>query len=292
MLFKPSLVYNWNPTHVLICTIGYEATPCYSRAKGQFRERDLPVAMANKPARYLTVKEAAGRLRVARETVYRWLRAGKLTAVRVGKEWRIPLEALRPPDESLGLVALEGLLARLYEKPEHLLGLTGDKLALARMEAAFFQVASSQGARMVHARWDEDEATVRRRLRPIVRDNGDVLHMISSITAYEASGAEGVAELLLHETEQATADGKLCAIYGSSYAYFGPHLERLTTYECEMQEQLRGRPAFMLSSVAFDDFPPLYGGRTISMCAELMNCHAGAIWFDGERALLTRPAGR
>ncbi len=43
---------------------------------------------------FLTAAEAAGRLRVNRQTVYRAIWAGKLRGVRVGRLWRIEEAAL------------------------------------------------------------------------------------------------------------------------------------------------------------------------------------------------------
>jgi len=40
-------------------------------------------------ARYLTVREVAGTLRVSNMTVYRLINAGELAAVRVGKSFRL-----------------------------------------------------------------------------------------------------------------------------------------------------------------------------------------------------------
>jgi excisionase family DNA binding protein len=37
----------------------------------------------------LTVKQVAERLHVNRETVYRWLRGGKLTSYRANRLWRV-----------------------------------------------------------------------------------------------------------------------------------------------------------------------------------------------------------
>lgn len=42
----------------------------------------------------LTPKEVAKILRVSPRTVQRWVKAGKLRAVRAGRLWRIPKEAL------------------------------------------------------------------------------------------------------------------------------------------------------------------------------------------------------
>ncbi len=38
---------------------------------------------------YLTVKEIAAELRVTKQVVWRWIREGKLPALRIGKEYRI-----------------------------------------------------------------------------------------------------------------------------------------------------------------------------------------------------------
>lgn len=42
----------------------------------------------------LTVEETAGYLRVTRGTVWRWCRAGKLPATKIGHQWRIRREEL------------------------------------------------------------------------------------------------------------------------------------------------------------------------------------------------------
>jgi excisionase family DNA binding protein len=48
-----------------------------------------PTDRANARARFLTVAEVAGILRVSTMTVYRLIKAGNLPAVRVGKSYRV-----------------------------------------------------------------------------------------------------------------------------------------------------------------------------------------------------------
>jgi excisionase family DNA binding protein len=48
--------------------------------------------MAN--VQFLTVAEVAGMLRVSKMTVYRLVHAGALTAVRVGRSFRVPQHAV------------------------------------------------------------------------------------------------------------------------------------------------------------------------------------------------------
>ena len=47
------------------------------------------VAQNPERARFLTVAEVAGQLRVSTMTVYRLLKAGQLASVRVGKSYRV-----------------------------------------------------------------------------------------------------------------------------------------------------------------------------------------------------------
>jgi len=44
--------------------------------------------------KYYTIEEVAKTLRVAYLTVYRWIQAGKLTAFKAGKQYRIKKEDL------------------------------------------------------------------------------------------------------------------------------------------------------------------------------------------------------
>jgi excisionase family DNA binding protein len=53
---------------------------------------------------YLTVEDVAKQLQVSTYTVRRWLKSGKLPAIKLGKEWRIS------PDD------LEAFLAQLRKR--------------------------------------------------------------------------------------------------------------------------------------------------------------------------------
>ena len=46
------------------------------------------------PAPFLTVAEVAQRMRVSKMTVYRLVHSGELTAVRVGRSYRVPEKAV------------------------------------------------------------------------------------------------------------------------------------------------------------------------------------------------------
>lgn len=250
--------------------------------------------MPNNRPRYLTVKETAERLRTAPQTVYRWCRAGKLAAVKIDKEWRIPADQLTQRSEPAGFMPLDALLSALIREPEHLLGLACDNVALARMEATFFDMATANGARLVHARWHEGAASIRRRLRPATSSaqrGKDALHLLEFRKAYEEQGVEGPPRLLLAEIERAGADGTACCVFGSPFSYFGYHSSRLTAFESSVDDGIRGQAALVLCAYSLNDLLSLYAGQVLSLILEFMNSHSGVVWFDGQRALLQRPAG-
>lgn len=49
----------------------------------------IQLVQKHEGARFLTVAEVAGQLRVSTMTVYRLIKAGQLAAVRVGKSYRV-----------------------------------------------------------------------------------------------------------------------------------------------------------------------------------------------------------
>lgn len=59
----------------------------------------------NSAPRFLTVAEVAEMCRVSRMTVYRWVHAGDLPAVRFGKSFRVPQAAAQEFVERASLTA-------------------------------------------------------------------------------------------------------------------------------------------------------------------------------------------
>lgn len=43
----------------------------------------------------LTIKDAMSLLQVGDETIYRWIRQGKIKATKIGRDWRIHPESLK-----------------------------------------------------------------------------------------------------------------------------------------------------------------------------------------------------
>jgi excisionase family DNA binding protein len=58
------------------------------------RARSAPAAETLADVRFLTVAEVAGVMRVSKMTVYRIVHSGELPAVRVGRSFRVPEQAV------------------------------------------------------------------------------------------------------------------------------------------------------------------------------------------------------
>ena len=63
--------------------------PCGIRSRRKRGRGEHRVAQSFAKARFLTVQEVAGMLRVSSMTVYRLIKAGDLPAVRVGRSFRV-----------------------------------------------------------------------------------------------------------------------------------------------------------------------------------------------------------
>lgn len=72
---------------------------------------------------FLTVAEVADMLRVSRMTVYRWVHAGDLPAVRFGRSFRVPQQAVTVFMENAALHG--GLPAEIDERDERSTGAVG-----------------------------------------------------------------------------------------------------------------------------------------------------------------------
>ncbi|MDZ4371595.1 MAG: helix-turn-helix domain-containing protein [Phenylobacterium sp.] len=241
--------------------------------------------MGEAPPSYLTVKEAAGLLRTAEQTVYRWCRSGRIPAIKVGKEWRIPAAGLTRGAQFGGRMGLEQLLAGLAGRAHHLLAVACDTAGLARMEAAFFDAAARAGGHLVFMRWGGDAASVRQRLRPVVgsgRTGSAPLRVVDCARAYEEERIGGPLRLLTAEVDRAAASGRKCFAFASMYDYFGYHHDRLMALESAIDSGVGSQPLVRLCAYALSGFE---SGRTLSLLMQLSECHTGTVFFDGKDTL-------
>jgi len=77
----------------------------------------------NQRTSFLTVAEVADMLRVSRMTVYRWVHAGDLPAVRFGRSFRVPEPAIEAFMQNAALPG--GLPVAMIESAERAAGAVG-----------------------------------------------------------------------------------------------------------------------------------------------------------------------
>lgn len=89
----------------------------------------------------LTVDEVADILRTTPNTIYRWLRAGKLPGVKIGKEWRIRRETLelRLSETNTVIIKDQGLLDNIHPQHDHVMAVTRNTNNLYNLEAEFLK---------------------------------------------------------------------------------------------------------------------------------------------------------
>lgn len=154
-------------------------------------------------AELLTVDEVANYLRVAPNTVYRWCRDGKLTGIKLGKEWRITprdLEAFvaaRRTGERLG--SIQHIFATNLEVPEHVLVMLTDPDAVYRLEAEFFRIGRQQSRPLYKGCWWQHPDDVRQRFAqeglPVEKWEKEEWLVVEDFrTLYRARGPEAVYE--------------------------------------------------------------------------------------------------
>ena len=239
---------------------------------------------------YLTIREAAELLRTSPHTVYRWCRSGRLQAVKLGKEWRIPAQQLRREGDLAGLLPLDALLAALAGRSEHLLGLARDPAALGRMEAIFFESAAAAGGRLVYGQWPKDPEGIRQRLRPVLGAAGtreSSLRIVDFPRAYERQGPAGIVKLVSRETASAKTSKRPCYVYGPPLSYFGYLYDRVVSYENHLDSAMQDMDCAILCGYAVAE---VQTDASMTLLLDLIACHSGTIMFDGQRALLVRPA--
>lgn len=121
--------------------------------------------MSNDPLIIYTVKEAAEKLKVAETTMRHYLRTGKIIGARVGKEWRISLQAL---ERFVGIgPTLQGLedqtpkkVKIVDEATKEMYRLKAQKMTEARMKKKAMERLEKEQAAQAEAKRAEMEPTL------------------------------------------------------------------------------------------------------------------------------------
>jgi len=243
----------------------------------------------------LTVTEVAGYLRIAPNTVYRWLRAGKLRAIKIGKEWRIEQEDL---DHFLGRrkthlssPSLANLLRTRLHAPEHILMMTDDTSEVFRLQAEFMNVGLQAGHPLLYGYWWQSPEEIRARLSeaglPVSDLESSGKLVLSELgAAYANHGAPGVIRVWQEQCR--LRGGEVLWGTGSHrISHWESRGEGLISFEAQLHKALLELPVIALCPCLFD----LDEQSSFKTVAELLPHHTGALFRSDGNNLLMRDIG-
>ena len=153
--------------------------------------------MGREPENRLLGAEEVGRLIGVKETtVYKWCKEGKLPCLKVGKYWRIRLEALEDfLKRSKHPVTLAGQLGSFLREPDSVLAIAQNLDILHRLDAAFFRAGEARGALL--AKFYAGEGSSQEELLAAFEEYG-----------LEATRLEREGRLLMRPEEDALGGGR------------------------------------------------------------------------------------
>ena len=242
----------------------------------------------------LTVTEVAEYLRIAPNTVYRWLRAGKLRAIKIGKEWRIEQEVL---DHFLGRrtthlnsASLENLLRRGLNAPEHILVMTDNPSEILSLQAEYLRVGLQAGYPLFLGYWQSPE-----QLRAGLIEAGLPVRDLETTgrlvladlhEAYVSLGTAGV--LRIWEEQCRLRGGEVLWGTGSHrISDWESRGEGLLSFEAQLHKALLELPVIALCPCLFDSDER----SSFKTVVDLLPHHTGALFRSDGSNLLMRATG-
>jgi len=239
----------------------------------------------------LTVDEVAEFLRVAPNTVYRWCRNGKLTGIKIGKEWRITQTDLdyflTERTRSASAPSFETLLQRRLTAPEHILVMTPDPDEVYRLQAEFLQIGHKAGHPLFVGCWWQPPAEMRQRLTTAGLPVTDLeaagrLTIADLGAAYSRSGTQGVIEVW--EAQAAAHNGQILWGTGSHrLPDWGNRSQDLITFESKLHEAFQRLPVIALCPCMLDQVDQPGFEALLHLTAH----HSGALFMpNGEPVLM------
>jgi excisionase family DNA binding protein len=241
----------------------------------------------------LTVEETANYLRVAPNTVYRWCRDGKLTAIKLGKEWRISpgdLEAFvssRRTGERMAPV--EKVFSGNLRPPEHVLVMMTDPDAVYELEAEFFQIGRQQGRKLYKGCWWQHPDDVRQQYAkanlPVDEWEREGWLAIEDFrTLYRARGPEGVFQAWIKYAQKTRGD----VFWGAGSHLvndWGGNFSGLQAFEQDLHAVLHKLPVVALCCCVVAPAESEGTAALINLAAH----HTGSLFVAQGDAVLMRP---
>lgn len=237
----------------------------------------------------LTVEEFAEIYRTTTTTVYRWLKQGKLSAVKIGREWRIDADAAQtekpkknsemPPDSSV------------WEKlntNEHLMLLAESREKVFEAEASFFRHALDNGKLMMKGCWWQDPDEVEEKMtgygldiKNMCRDG--LMKIVDFNRLYRKYGISGPVECWRNEIYRNRRNSLWAS--GSPCVECCDNEKNLFTFEKELNEAIKEMPVIGICPYYTEEF----ADEGFSKLSSLVKQHSGIVFYDSHASVLMRP---
>ena len=244
--------------------------------------------------RLLTVDEVARFLRVAPNTVYRWCRDGKLTGIKIGKEWRIAQadldHFLTARTGTTTLSSLESLLHRRLTPPEHILLMSNNPDEIYGLQAEFLQIGLKFGYPLFVGCWWQRSSHVRSKFSelglPVAELEASGKLTIGDLSAaYIANGPQGPIDVW---RQQALA-GPGETLWGTGshrLADWDGRYEDLIFFESELHRAFHRLPVIALCPCLLDPVEQPAFESLLTLAAH----HSGALFISNGEPVLMKTA--
>jgi len=240
----------------------------------------------------LTVDEVADLLRTTPNTIYRWLRAGKLRGVKIGKEWRLSRDTLlsRLLEEERDSGGKD-FFDSINPKQDHVLVITNSQEELYDMEAEYFEKGANRGHRLFKGCWWQHPDDVRTKLSDRGIDVEDLekqdrMVIVNLDKTFQERGLEGPVDAWVKESEKSSILG-FKTMWGAGSPLLnscGEDVNMLIDFESLLDKNLRKRQVVGICPYVFRDC----GDNFIGPLLELVNHHNSLVLYDRGRTTILR----
>lgn len=239
----------------------------------------------------LTVSEVAEYFKTTPTTIYRWLREGKIDAVKIGKEWRVDEDTLHAKIHGTSSILPTRDFWDSIRDREHIMVLAEKDDDIYRLEADFFKHALSKGAVIMKGLWWQDEDETISRYEHLGMDASSLmdderLSIINLKNLYDRFGVEGPVRAWRTSIQRATDSGYTLWASGSpNLNCCGTDCQKVVSFETQLDKTLRSMPVVGICPYSLEDQSNCsnFGGLT-----ELMRHHGGVAFYSGGEYTLLR----
>ena len=240
----------------------------------------------------LTVSEVAAYLKTTTTTVYRWLKEGKLRAVKIGKEWRIDESLLKSLINQSDNTGSQGSFWRSLRQNEHIMLITNRNSEVSRFEASFFKMGLNDGARLMKGCWWQDTDEVIEQYTELGLDASSlikdgILSVLNLGRLFKKEGIDGPVKAWQSSIEKTVSNGiaRLWASGSPNMNCCGDDSKLVLAFETKLNEAIKNKPVIGVCPYSLEDESNRENFDKMMM---LMDHHSGVAFYSGGQYSLLR----